>query len=213
MSTTSLVSFVVVALLTVITPGLDTMLVLRTSLLGGRRAGLAAVLGITTGCLAWATAGLVGITAVLAMSEVAFTIVRLAGAAYLIWLGGSALWKARRGATPAATDGDGDQPAATRARAGFRAGLLSNVLNPKVGVFYVSLLPQFLPTGASTASWGVLLVAVHLAIGLVWLPILVWLATRARQLLLRERVRLWLDRITATVLVGLGVKVALDARH
>jgi threonine/homoserine/homoserine lactone efflux protein len=208
-STTSLLSFTVVALLTVITPGPDTLLVVRTALLGGRRAGLAAILGITSGCLAWAIAGLVGLAALLTVSEVAYNIVRIAGAAYLIWLGGSALWKSRKGARP--LDDHGPQ-ASTRAWAGFRAGLLSNVLNPKAAVFYVSLLPQFLPTGSTTVGWGMVLAGIHVGIGLVWLPILVWLATRARQLLLRERVRLWLDRVTATVLVGLGVKVALDAR-
>lgn len=209
MSSTTLLSFTVVALLTVITPGPDTLLVVRTTLLGGRRSGVAAILGISMGCLAWAIAGLVGLAALLTVSEVAYNVVRIAGAAYLIWLGASALWRSRKGAKPLEVDG----PQASKGVwSSFRAGLVSNVLNPKAAVFYVSLLPQFLPTGSGTATWGMVLAGIHVGIGLLWLPILVWLATQARHLLLRERVRLWLDRVTATVLVGLGVKVALDAR-
>ncbi|MGH8964847.1 MAG: LysE family translocator, partial [Actinomycetes bacterium] len=94
----------------------------------------------------------------------------------------------------------------------FRAGMLTNLLNPKVGVFYLSLLPQFLPTGPAAPAWGALLVALHVAIGLGWLGGMVLLADRARRLLLRERVRLWLDRTTAGVLVGLGVAMVADAR-
>lgn len=207
MSTAALLSFTIVALLTVITPGLDTMLVVRTSLLGGRRAGLAAVVGITAGCLAWATAGIVGLTAVLTMSELAYNVIRVLGAAYLIWLGVSALWATRK-RRPVTVE---DQPA-RGSLAAFRAGLFTNLLNPKVGVFYVSLLPQFLPAGGAHAGWSALLVGIHLGIGLLWLPIVVWLATQARRLLLRERVRVWLDRITATVFIGLGIKLAADAR-
>lgn len=166
MSTTTLLSFTVVALLTVVTPGPDTLLVVRTTLMGGRRSGIAAVVGVTIGCLVWAIAGLVGLAALLTVSEVAYDVVRIAGAAYLVWLGASALWRSRMRARPLEDHG-------------FQAG---------------------------NDGWA------SFRAGLVWLPILVWLATRARQLLLRERVRLWLDRVTATVLVGLGVKVALDAR-
>jgi threonine/homoserine/homoserine lactone efflux protein len=206
-STTALLGFTVVALLTVVAPGMETMLVLRYSLLGGRRAGLAVVLGSTTGCLVWATASLAGLTALLTASRVAYDIVRIAGAAYLVWLGGSMLWKtfSRKGTEP-------DQVVEVKRGTAFRAGLGTNLLNPKPGVFYMSLLPQFLPGGPANLAWGALLVAIHLAIGLVWLPTLVWTADRARRLFLRDRVRRVLDRITATVLIGLGVKLAAEAR-
>ncbi|MET0234392.1 MAG: LysE family translocator [Kibdelosporangium sp.] len=208
MSEAAVLSFAVVALLAVITPGLDTLLVLRTALLSGRRAGLSAVLGITLGCLVWAAAGIVGLTALLTASEVAYNVVRVLGAAYLVWLGASALWAARKGRGSAKDDAG---PRGARgAWAALRAGMLTNLLNPKVGVFYISLLPQFLPPGQSSVAWGSLLVGIHLAIGLIWLPIVVWMATQARRFLLREGVRLWLDRITATVLIGLGVKLAVD---
>ena len=211
MTTALFLGFVLVAVLGVITPGLDTMLVLRQSLLGGRRTGVAALLGIALGCVVWGTASIVGLTALLTASQFAYDVVRLAGAAYLLWLGGSALWKSLpRNRKPLV-----DEPAPVR-RAGswaaLRTGLTTNLLNPKVGVFYVSLLPQFLPTGPDAPAWGALLVAVHVAIGLAWSTGLVWVAGRARALFQRERVRAWLDRVTASVLVGLGLKLALEGR-
>ncbi|MEV4643852.1 LysE family translocator [Saccharopolyspora sp. NPDC049357] len=206
MTSAALWGFTVVAVLAVITPGLDTMLALRHALLGGRKAGLTAVLGITTGCLVWGTAGIVGLTALLTASELAYNAVRVLGAAYLIWLGATALWKTLpRNRKP--ETGDVQVPAG---RSALRAGLMTNLLNPKVGVFYMSLLPQFLPTGPTASAWGALLVTIHLTVGLLWLPGLVWMAGRARAFLQKERVRRWMDRVTATVLVGLGVKLATE---
>lgn len=211
MTTAAFLSFLVVAVVAVLTPGLDTMLVLRHSLLSGRRAGLATVAGISLGCLIWAVASLAGLTTLLTASRTAYDAVRLLGAAYLLWLGGSALWKSLpRNRKPTADLGADAAPAG---RSGsLRAGLVSNLLNPKVGVFYMSLLPQFLPVGAGAATWGGLLVAVHLSITAVWLPSVVWLAGRARALLRRDRVRAWMERVTAGVLLGLGFKLALEQR-
>lgn len=206
MSTAALLGFVVVALLGVMTPGLDTMVVLRHALLGGRRVGAAVVLGISAGCLVWGTAGTLGLTALLAASETAYRVVQLLGAAYLIWLGASALWGSRH--RVAAPEPDAVVLGAGR---GFRAGFVTNLLNPKIGVFYISLLPQFLPAGGGI-GWGALLVALHVALGVLWLGALVLLADRARRLLLRERVRRWLDRATAGVLLTLGVAMIADAR-
>lgn len=210
MSTTALLTWTLVAVLGVITPGLDTLLVLRHTMLGGRRAGLATVAGISTGCVLWATASLAGLTALLAASTVAYDIVRIAGAAYLLWLGASAIWKTLpRNRRPGARDLD--VPVAPGRFAAFRTGVVTNLLNPKVGVFYMSLLPQFLPKDGAT-SWGIVLVAVHIMVGFVWFPPLIWAAARARDLLLRDRVRRWLDRATATVLIALGVKLVVDSR-
>ncbi|MFS8098569.1 LysE family translocator [Lentzea alba] len=202
MSTTALLSFTLVALLTVITPGLETLLVLRTALLVGRRAALGVVVGSTLGCLVWATAGLVGLTALLQASELAYNIVRWLGAAYLIYLGVKALWNSRR---PVELDEPAPVPST---RAAVRVGLLTNLLNPKPGVFYISLLPQFLPVGEPV--WGAVLVAIHLGIGLLWFPILITAAGRARAFLLRQR--LLLDRLSASALIAFGVKTAADAR-
>ncbi len=208
MPTTALLTWTLVAALGVMTPGLDTLLVLRHTMLGGRRAGLATVVGISTGCVVWATASLAGLTALLAASTVAYDIVRIAGAAYLLWLGATALWKTfRRG--PATQEPD--IPIAPGWFAAFRTGVVTNLLNPKVGVFYMSLLPQFLPKDGA-ATWGIVLVAIHLAVTFVWFPPLIWAAARARALLLRDRVRRWLDRATATVLIALGIKLVTDSR-
>ena len=198
----ALLSFTLVAVLTVVSPGLETLLVVRTSLLSGRRAGVAVVFGSTLGCLVWATAGLIGLTALLATSQFAYNVVRILGAVYLVYLGVTALRKSKPAAEP--------RPP-TSVRSAMRMGMVTNLLNPKPGVFYLSLLPQFLPA-QNTAAWGVLLVAIHLAIGLVWLPAVAWTADRARRVLLRERVKVWFDRITASVLIGLGVKIALSDR-
>ena len=202
MSTTALLSFTFVALLTVVTPGLETLLVLRTALLVGRRAAMGVVVGSTLGCLVWATAGLIGLTALLRASELAYDIVRWLGAAYLIYLGAKALWTSRR---PVELDEPAPVPSV---RAAVRVGLLTNLLNPKPGVFYISLLPQFLPVGQP--AWGAVLVAIHLGVGLLWFPILITAAGRARAFLLRQRVLL--DRLSASALIAFGLKTAADAR-
>ncbi|MFG1793721.1 LysE family translocator [Nocardia sp. NPDC049149] len=205
MSDGLLLGFVVVALLAVMVPGLDTMLMLRHAVLGGWRAGLLALLGINVGCVVWGSASIAGLTAVLTASHLAYEIVRIAGAAYLIWLGGSALWKSlqRKRSDELPT---GVEP---QSRSAFRAGLVTNLLNPKVGVFYMSLLPQFIPAGSIV--WGAGLVAIHVTIGLLWMSGLLVLAAKLRAVFLREQVRRWLDRVTATVFVGLGVKLAVEA--
>ena len=202
MSTAALLSFSLIALLTVLTPGLDTVLVLRTALFSGKRAAMRVVLGISLGCLVWGVASLAGLTALLTASELAYDVVRWLGAAYLVYLGAKALWDSRK-----AVSLEDSRPVPT-AKASLRVGLLTNLLNPKVGVFYLSLLPQFMPAGQP--AWGAVLVAVHLGLGLVWLPFLVVVAGRARAFLLRQRVLL--DRLTASVLVALGLRLAFEAR-
>jgi threonine/homoserine/homoserine lactone efflux protein len=207
-TTTAILAFALVALLGVMTPGLDTMVVLRHALLGGRTVGIAVVLGISLGCLVWGTASTLGLTALLVASETAYRVVQLLGAAYLIWLGASGLWRSLRRDRSTAPD---VEVRVADARRGFRAGLVTNLLNPKVGVFYMSLLPQFLPVGGHI-GWGALLVAMHIAIGLAWLGALVVLAGRARRVLTRASVQRWLDRATAGVLLGLGAAMVADAR-
>lgn len=206
MSTTALLAFTVAALLLTITPGLDTMVLLRMVLGGGRKAGLVGGFGTTLGCLVWGAASIAGLTALLVASQFAYDVVRYAGAAYLLWLGGSALWKSWRGAPVGPTDA----PPTTPAQA-LRTGFTTNLLNPKIGVFYLSLLPQFLPADEASAGWGALLVGIHVGIGQVWQVVVVWLAGRAAVVLTRPRVRRWTERLTASVLVGFGLKLAFDS--
>ncbi|MEU7638426.1 MULTISPECIES: LysE family translocator [unclassified Streptomyces] len=212
---TSLIGFTVVAALLTVSPGPDFAVVLRTALGSGRRAALCTALGIAGGCFVWGLAGAVGLTAMLAASQAAYDALRVAGALYLVWLGVQALRSARhrRGADAAAADepADGGAPAVPGGpwRA-FRGGLLTNVLNPKVGVVYLSLLPQFIPHGAPVVATTMLLVTVHAVLGVLWLGGVTLAVHRARAVLQRPRVRRRLDQATGGVLVALGAAVGFE---
>ncbi|MEW1660213.1 LysE family translocator [Streptomyces sp. NPDC093707] len=215
---TSLIGFTVVAALLTISPGPDFAVVLRTALGSGRRAALCSALGIAAGCFVWGLAGAVGLTAMLAASRAAYDALRVAGAVYLVWLGGQALLSARRRRRAGAGEtGVADGPADDAAPAvptspwrAFRTGLLTNVLNPKVGVVYLSLLPQFIPHGAPVVGTTLLLVGVHAALGLLWLGGVTLAVHRARAVLQRPRVRRRLDQATGGVLVALGAAVGFE---
>ena len=203
MSHDALVFVGVVALLT-ITPGADMAMVARSVLGGGRRAALATTLGISAGCLGWAFASAVGVAAVLAASQTAYDALRLAGAGYLIWLGAQSLLAARRGdfAPPA--------PDAAAARSPFRQGLMTNLFNPKIAVFYSTFLPQFIGPGDPVLLVSLLLACVHIAFGIAWLTLYAWLLSRAVEAFKGSRVRRALDALTGTVLVALGVRLAVQ---
>jgi threonine/homoserine/homoserine lactone efflux protein len=204
----SVAAFAVFAALLTITPGLDTFLVLRTTAVSGRAAGLLTTIGITAGCLVWALASAVGVTAVLAASQVAFEVLRAAGVAYLCWLGGRALWRSRRSTYAAAPAvDDGPRPGGWRA---LRTGLMTNLLNPKVGVFYLSVMPQFLPAGLNPLAGSVALGAIHVGEGLVWLSLLVLAVNLARGWLTRPAVRRRLEQVSGLAFLGFGLKLALD---
>jgi threonine/homoserine/homoserine lactone efflux protein len=204
---TACLTFAAVAALVTITPGLDTMLVLRTALASGRRVGFLAGVGIGSGCLAWAVAGAVGLTAVLAASRFAFDALRIAGACYLLWLGGQALWQARRRTADAASD----QPdTRISGRTALRTGFVTNLLNPKIGVFYMSLLPQFVPHGASVLWTSLLFAVIHDAEGLLWFALIVFAASAARRTLTRPEVRRRLQQLTGIAFIGFGLRLATD---
>ena len=191
-------AFAIFAAVLAITPGLDTMLVLRTTALGGRRAGLAAVAGIALGCLVWAVASALGVTAVLAASRLAFEVLRWAGVVYLCYLGLRALL--RKSTVEAAVPPAG----------GIRTGLTTNLLNPKVGVFYLSVMPQFLPAGLPVLAGSLLLGAIHIGLGAVWLTLLVLVSHRAAGLLKRPTVRRRLEQLSGAVFLGFGLRLALE---
>ncbi|GAA2586955.1 LysE family translocator [Actinomadura fulvescens] len=201
---TACLAFAAVAALVTITPGIDTMLVLRTTVTSGRRAGYLAATGIGAGCLVWAVAGALGLTALLAASELAFDIVRVAGACYLFWLGAQALWQARR-----RTETVEELPASSGTRA-FRTGFVTNLLNPKAGVFYMSLLPQFVPDGASMLWTSLVFGLIHVAECLGWYALLVFAAAAARRRLARPSVRRRIQQITGLAFIGFGLRLAAD---
>ncbi|MER6950103.1 LysE family translocator [Nonomuraea sp. NPDC000554] len=202
--TSSIWSFAAVVALLTVTPGLDTALILRTSLLAGRRPAWGVVLGIQLGTLAWGLLTAVGLSTLLAASQVAYDVLRWAGAAYLVWMGARMLL----------TRSDGHEtPADERAAGfgtGFRRGLLTNLLNPKVGAFYVAMLPQFIPSGAPHAAMGLLLAGVHVAEALVWSAVLVGFASLMGGLLRSPAVRRGLDRVTGVVIVAFGLRLAFQ---
>nr|WP_221377673.1 LysE family translocator [Actinoplanes polyasparticus] len=203
-------SFVVVVGLLTMTPGLDTALILRTATVRSTRQAWGVVLGIQTGTLVWGVLASAGITALLTASHVAYDVVRWTGAGYLVWMGARMLWATWRGET--AGDHDPRMASAAGFRAGWRRGLFTNLLNPKVGAFYMALLPQFIPAGATPLLYGVLLAGVHVALGLLWSTALVATARRLRGLLSHPRARRVLDRVTGVVIVAFGIRLATEAR-
>jgi threonine/homoserine/homoserine lactone efflux protein len=206
----------VITLLT-ITPGADMAMVSRSVFLGGRPAAFATTLGIGAGCLVWAVASAAGVAAVLAASETAYDALRLVGAAYLVWLGVQSLLAAaaRGGRAPRAqglTPGGGLTPPgpAGSLRRPFRQGLLTNLFNPKIALFYTTFLPQFIRPGDPVLLLSIAMAGVHIALGIVWLSAYAWLLDRAVDAFRGSRVRRTLDAVTGTVLVALGIRVAAD---
>ena len=192
----SLLTFSGVAALLIVTPGQDTALTIRNTLAGGRRAGIRTALGVSSGQAIWALAAAVGLAAVLQASEPAFLVLRLAGAAYLVYLGARALWSALRGSAPHA--------AAARRGAPYRQGLLSNLGNPKMAVFFTSLLPQFGHSFAALLGLGLVFCSMTLA----WLCAYAVVIARAGDVLRRPRVRRMIDAVTGAVLVAFGARLA-----
>ena len=194
-----------VVLLAAMSPGPDFAIVTRNAMVSGRRAGMACGVGIAVGVFVWAVVTALGIAGLLAASAVAFTVVKLVGAAYLVLLGLRALLAARRGEY----DDAGHLPGAraTGALAAFRQGLVTNLLNPKVAVFFVALLPQFLPVSA-TAADHLLLAGVAAGVTLVWFTLLAGVVSSLRRLHTATRVRRGIDALMGTLLVGLGIRMA-----
>lgn len=199
--------FLVVAAIVVLTPGVDMALVTKNALLQGREAAQAAALGINLGILFWTIAAAVGLAAVIAASAVAFTAIKLAGALYLVYLGVRALLASRH---MTATISSGRRPLTTAAA--FRQGVASNLLNPKIAVFFTSLLPQFVDQGHATARDLLLLGALFNAMGVVWLLTYAALAARGRGLLLQPRVKRASERVTGVAFIALGTRLALERR-
>ncbi|MFC9557457.1 LysE family translocator [Rhodococcus sp. NPDC056960] len=197
----------VLGLLTVM-PGPDMAVVTRAGLSGGRGAALRATFGVVAGLLVWGALTVVGLGAVLAASAEAYTVVKIVGGLYLVYLGLSTLWRSRsrtRTAEP--------EPAPVPSPgSSWRAGFLTNLLNPKIAVFYTGLLPQLVPPGWPTAPTLALLVLVHGLLGIIWLGGYSILLTRARNTMGKPSVRRVLDRITGTVLFGFGAAVVAEAR-
>jgi threonine/homoserine/homoserine lactone efflux protein len=197
---TKIAAFAVMSLILTVTPGPDSLLVLRSSLLGGRRTGARVAGGATAGSLAWGLCSAAGLTAILAASAQLYRAIQLAGACYLLFLGIRGLQASRGHSSPS-------RPERTP---GFRTGLLSNLLNPKVGLFFLAIMPQLIPHHASVTMYALAFAVTDMVIAGTWLTIVAWISDKAGTLLRRPRVRTALDRATGTVLIALGLKVATE---
>ncbi len=200
-----LLAFLAAATILTITPGVDTAMVLRSATVEGRRAAIYAGIGIMLGCLVWGGAVSLGLGAVLRASETAYTIVKLAGAAYLLWLGIGLLARPR-----SALAADPQQAIAGSAEA-FRRGLLTNLLNPKIGVFYVTFLPQFVPAGANVAAYSFFLAVLHVVLTSFWFAALIAATVPLGRLLRRPAALRTLDRLTGGVFIAFGIRLATSS--
>jgi threonine/homoserine/homoserine lactone efflux protein len=207
----SLLAFAGAAVLIAMAPGPSTVMILRQSMSSGRRAGAVTVLGNESGVLLWGMAAAFGLSALLVASRIAYDGMRLVGAGVLIFFGLRTLWQVRRGS--------GESPAvvaevevAGSLWRSFRLGVLTNLANPKAGVFAVSFLPQFVPDGAPVLGTLVLFSVLWVLIDAVWYLGVIWLVGRVKGVLERPAVRRRLEQVSGVVLVGLGVRLAVEAR-
>jgi threonine/homoserine/homoserine lactone efflux protein len=199
-------SFTVASVLIVLLPGPDSLVVVRGLVRGGRRGGVLTAAGVLCGLLVWVTATALGVSALIRASEIGYDVLKVVGACYLVWLGVRSLLSVRR------TTGAAMPVEAIEAmRSGFWAGFLTDILNPKVGVFFVSFLPGFVPTGQSVGwitlgfgLWFAALTAVYFAA-------LVAISTTVATWMSTARIRRRLDALTGLVLVGFGLRLATEA--
>ena len=206
-----LAGFLAVSALLILTPGPDTALVIRNSLRSGQRAGSLTTVGVAVGTLWWAVAAVLGVAVLLETSAVAFTVLKLAGAVYLTYLGLRGLVSSFGKSSP-----EGEAPADPRGQrlddgAAFRQGVLSNLFNAKTGAFFVTVIPQFVAPGDSPARLALMLLAYETVL-LAWLNLYAYGVDRAGRSAIGRRVRVALSRVTGLVLVGLGVRLALEKR-
>jgi len=209
-----LFTFVGVAALLTILPGADMALVTRNVLATGRRRTMGTIAGISCGCVLHATASALGLSAILATSATAFNVVKSIGAAYLVWIGIQSIRGAARAgeAAGAVEKTDASPHARWNLSSPFVQGFLTNILNPKVAVFYLTFLPQFISPGQPVLRRSLLLASIHIAMGFVWLTAYAWFVDRLGSVLTRPRVKAALERATGGVLVALGARLAWEHR-
>jgi threonine/homoserine/homoserine lactone efflux protein len=205
---TSVVAFVGAAFLIAMVPGPSTVVILRRAVVNGRRTGMATVLGNECGVLLWGLAAAFGLSALLLASQVAYDVIRIAGAAVLVWMGARALWQARRAGQ---SDEGPAETAAVSLRRAYWQGLVTNFANPKAGVFAVSFLPQFVPHGAPVLPTLLAFSVIWAVVDLIWYLPLVRLAGRVGGVLQRQSVRRRMEQVSGAVLVGLGVRLATES--
>ena len=202
--------FVGIAAIVIVVPGPDTAIVTKNALVHGRGAALGTAFGVETGLAVWTVASALGVASIVRASDTAFTMLKLIGAAYLVWLGLQALLASRRDGSDADPGSAGRT--ALDGRGGFRQGLISDLANPKIGAFFTGLLPQFAGPGHSVLIPFLVLGGLFVLMTLVWLCGYALVAVKASAVLRRRRVKAAIDRVSGVILIGFGVRLALERR-
>jgi threonine/homoserine/homoserine lactone efflux protein len=207
----TLMAFTAASVLIILFPGPDTLVVLRGLIRGGRREAALTAGGVMTGLCLWVVAAAFGLAAVLRASEAGYTALKLVGAVYLVWLGIQSLRQRLTSAHEVTVETE--QPREGRRMllgTGYAAGLMTNLLNPKIGVFFVTFLPGFIPDGESVVATSLLLGAIFVGLGAAYFAVLLSVAARVIAWLTNPRVRRRLDRATGVVLIGFGLRLATE---
>jgi threonine/homoserine/homoserine lactone efflux protein len=204
-------AWIAIALVLIVTPGPDTALIIRNALRAGAKAASFSAAGVGLGSAVWAAASVIGVAAVLERSDVAFTTFKLAGAAYLVFLGLRTLAVTLRPTPTARVESRPATPTTLNARSAFIQGVLNNLLNPKAGAIFATVMPQFIEPGDSMFRLT-LMVACYVAIVIAWLCAYAVLVSRARRSSIGDRLSKGFERVTGTVMIGLGVRLALERR-
>lgn len=215
MFNTQVLAFIGIAAILTMAPGADTMLVIRNVLARGQRAGVLTALGVCSGLFFHATLSALGLSIILVRSAAIFEVVKVLGACYLLFLGGWSVWQMLRSHTKQTPPAMHDGISAAQHISGWRSvreGVLSNVLNPKVAVFYLAFLPQFISPGDPVLAKSLFLAAIHFLLGIVWLSFVTVLLGRLRALLARPTVRRGLEAVTGAVLIAFGVRLLAEHR-
>jgi RhtB (resistance to homoserine/threonine) family protein len=203
----NLLSFTILAGLLTMLPGLDTAQVLRSVTIGGKSTAYATVAGILTGVWIWGAAAALGISALLVASHIAYTLVKWSGAAYLIYLGIKMLRESRQITHEIVQAKIADK---TSSRKAFNRALLINLTNPKTGVFYIAILPQFLPQEFPALVGGLLLATIHNLLALIWFTMMIYGASFAKETLRNPRVQKIIEQASGVALIGFGIRVAFE---
>lgn len=203
-------TYLIAITLLTITPGVDTVLIIRNTTRGGWRDGALSSLGICSGLFVHAAVSAVGISVILLQSAWAFKALKLAGAAYLVWLGAVSLRHAARKGEPLALNGRSVRAYHFSARRSLLEGFLSNVLNPKAVVFYMAFLPQFIDPSRSALKQSLFLAGLHFCIAMVWQCLLASIVQRAKTWMQNQKIRRGLDGLTGSIMMLFGIKLALD---
>lgn len=202
------VAFSILATILVLIPGLDFTLVVKYATTKSKKSAVAVMLGITSGLFVWGAFASLGVSAILQTSEFAFNALKIAGVLYMLWMGVGFIWNSFKKSAHLAAE-----PTIKSDKRVFTRGLLSNLLNPKAGVFYISVLPQFIPTATNHLLAGLVLTSIHAVITIIYFGILIYLIDFFKTFFARPTVVRNLERFSGIAVIGFGAKLLLSQQH